>query len=135
MSLSAVILAALLQTAPADVECNQAEADRGVQYAMNQCAYKDYLIADEALNVQWKKTAEIMKLRDENFESTYDERPGYFTTMLKAQRAWLEYRDAHCTNEGYYARGGSLEPLLYSLCKTELTQARTEQLRSLAESD
>ncbi len=125
----------ITQTTSADIECNQAEADRGIQYEMNQCAYKDYLIADEALNVQWKKTTIIIKLRDENFESTYDQRLGYFTTMLKAQRAWLEYRDAHCTNEGYYARGGSLEPLIYSLCKTELTEARTEQLRSLAEND
>ncbi len=102
----------MAQTTSADIECDMAEADKGVQSAMNQCAYKDYLIADEALNVQWTKTAATMKARDENFESVYDKRPGYFTTMLKAQRAWLEYRDAHCTNEGYYARGGSLEPLL-----------------------
>jgi uncharacterized protein YecT (DUF1311 family) len=133
MSLILSLLILAQGVTSADVECDQAKADQGIQYAMNLCAHKDYLIADEALNVQWKITAAEMKLRDENFESTWDERPGYFQTLLDAQRAWIAYRDTHCTSEGYYARGGSLEPLLVSTCKTKLTKERTEQLQFLIE--
>ncbi|MXO90049.1 lysozyme inhibitor LprI family protein [Pontixanthobacter aquaemixtae] len=107
--------------------------DPQVQQEMNWCANQEYLEADAALNAQWKKTAAVMKLRDENFESTSDDRPGYFDTLLAAQRAWLTYRDTHCRSEGYYARGGSLEPLLVATCKTELTEGRTAQLAALVE--
>ncbi|MFZ1741705.1 MAG: lysozyme inhibitor LprI family protein, partial [Pontixanthobacter sp.] len=42
-------------------------------------------------------------------------------------------RDAHCRSEGYYAYGGSLEPLLVSSCKAQLTRQRTDQLVELVE--
>lgn len=118
-------------------ECDQEAADRGVQQEMNICAARDYAKADAELNAQWKLTRDAMKARDEQW-SEYntpdrDNRPGYFDTMLEAQRAWIAYRDAHCRSEGYFARGGSLEPLLVSTCKTSLTQERTRQLRELAE--
>lgn len=121
----------LLQSAYNDAACNQAEADKGIQIEMNICAYHEFVAADAALNSQWKLTADAMKLRDENFESVYDDRLGYFQSLLEAQLAWLTFRDAHCRSEGYYARGGSLEPLLVSTCKTGLTEARTEQLAAL----
>lgn len=128
----------LLLAQPAELpQCNEEAADRGVQQEMNICAHRDFLIADAALNEQWAKTRAMMKLRDEQWNDghapDWDDRPGYFATMLEAQRAWITYRDAHCRSEGYFARGGSLEPLLVSTCKTALTLARTEQLRELAE--
>jgi len=118
-------------------ECDQEAAERGIQSDMNICAYRDYLIADEALNAQWRLTSDAMKQRDRswaeyNTPPRSDDRPGYFETLINAQRAWITFRDAHCRSEGYVARGGSLEPLLVSTCKTALTEARTEQLRELA---
>lgn len=103
------------------------------QQDMNHCARLDYADADAALNQQWRRTAEIMKLRDENFESTFDERPGYFQTLLDGQRAWLQYRERHCVSEGYLFRGGSMEPFMVSTCKTHLTKLRTAELRELVE--
>ncbi len=103
------------------------------QADMNQCAFEDYQVADAELNAQWKKSAAAMRLRDKNFESEYDTRSGYFETMLEAQRAWLAYRDAHCRSEGYFARGGSMEPLLVSSCLAHLTRLRTTQLSELVE--
>ncbi len=107
--------------------------DQMTQQGMNYCAYQDYLAADAELNRQWKKTAAVMKERDEDWDSEYDDRPGYFDTLLAAQRAWILYRDKHCASEGYYARGGSLEPLLVSTCKTKLTKDRTQALQYLIE--
>lgn len=115
--------------------CDYAAAERGVQQEMNLCAAHDFRMADRALNEQWRITSKAMKERDRaRAEWTpTDERPSYFNTLLEAQRAWISFRDAHCRLEGYEARGGSLEPLLVSTCKTHLTKLRTEELRTLAE--
>lgn len=115
-------------------ECDEQAAEMGVQQEMNICAHRDYLIADAALNAQWRLTRQAMRERDSEADKPdWDDRPGYFDTLLEAQRAWIAYRDAHCRSEGYSARGGSLEPLLVSTCKTHLTGLRTAQLRELIE--
>lgn len=115
-------------------ECDEQAAEMGVQQEMNICAHRDYLIADAALNAQWRLTRQAMRERDSEADKPdWDDRPGYFDTLLEAQRAWIAYRDAHCRSEGYAARGGSLEPLLVSTCKTHLTKLRTAQLLELAE--
>ncbi|NQX96204.1 MAG: DUF1311 domain-containing protein [Erythrobacter sp.] len=117
--------------------CDREAADQGVQRAMNICAALEYAAADDELNAQWKRTRAVMKRRDADrleYQPEGDGRPGYMKTLLEAQRAWLQYRDAHCRAEGFNARGGSLEPLLVSTCKTALTQRRTQELKAFAES-
>ena len=113
--------------------CDQARADEGIQPEINRCAHADFLAADADLNAQWKRTAAQMRRLDDEFAPYHDERPGYFDSFLASQRAWLAYRDAHCVNEGYWARGGSMEPMLVSGCLAALTNQRSEQLRQLAE--
>ncbi len=132
--IAAIILLAQATSLP---PCDQEAADRGVQSDMNICAHREYLAADEKLNAQWIETREHMRKMDANtkghIDPARDDRPGYFDTLLEAQRAWIAFRDAHCRSEGYYARGGSLEPLLVSTCNTQLTRQRTQQLRELTE--
>jgi uncharacterized protein YecT (DUF1311 family) len=125
------LLPLLLLAAEPTLDCENAMT----QADMNQCAFKDYQSADAELNAQWQKTSSVMKSRDENFESEYDTRSGYFDTLLEAQRAWLGYRDAQCRSEGYVARGGSLEPLLVSSCMAHLTRLRTAELEELVENN
>lgn len=126
----------LLLSSPELPECDQEAMDAGVQSAMNICAAHEFAAADADLNAQWSITKAAMKERDEGWNESgspaWDKRPGYTASLLEAQRAWIKYRDAHCRVEGYTARGGSLEPLLVSTCKTTLTEARTAQLRELA---
>jgi uncharacterized protein YecT (DUF1311 family) len=133
--IASLLLPLLLQAAPALHDCDQSAADMGIQSALNQCAYRDYLSADAELNTQWKITAAAMKARDTEFAAyggpENDRREGYFEALLEAQRGWLRYRDAHCLLDGYNARCGSLEPLLNSFCKARLTEQRTEELRAL----
>ena len=88
--------------------------DPVAQQEMNWCAHQEYLKADAGLNAQWKVTAAEMKRRDAAWDSSHDERPGYFATLLEAQRAWIKFRDSHCASEGYLFRGGSMEPLMVS---------------------
>lgn len=123
------LLFLLLMESEPPLDCENAMT----QAAMNQCAHQEYQAADAQLNVQWQVTAAAMKLRDQNFASDSDMRKGYFSTLQEAQRAWITYRDAHCRSEGYFARGGSMEPMLVSFCLANVTIARTRQLKQLAE--
>jgi len=108
-------------------------ADPQAQQEMNWCAAQDFHKADAVLNAQWTLTVREMKQRDICDGKSTDGRPGHFAVLLSAQRAWLKYRDAHCDLEGYVFRGGSMEPLLVATCRTELTEARTMQLKDLIE--
>ena len=133
----ALLLPLLLQAAEPLPDCNQAEADRGIQPEMNQCAWRAFRIADAELNAQWPITAAAMKQRDAadaRYKDQRDARLGAYDSLLKAQRAWLVYRDAHCGMDRYAPiSGGSMEPMLTAFCMTQLTRERTEQLRHLAD--
>jgi uncharacterized protein YecT (DUF1311 family) len=104
-----------------------------VQQEMNYCAAKEFHAADEALNAQWEITSAEMKACDARWTGPEDGRPGYFASLLEAQRAWIAFRDAHCRSEAYAFRGGSMEPLINATCRTALTELRIEQLRELVD--
>jgi len=128
------IIPLLLQSAPPPDPAWNCD-DPQVQQEMNWCAGQDYAAADAALNAQWAETAALMKSRDAEWAEyrSDDKRPGFFPSLLEAQRAWLRYRDAHCRVDGYTARGGSLEPFLAATCKARLTRLRTAELKELVE--
>ena len=128
MIIASLLLLSAVAADP-EIDCDNAMA----QFELNACAYKEYERADAAMNAQWKVTTAHMKKIDADFDRTQDTRPGYFDTLLAAQRAWLTYRDQHCTGEGYVMRGGSAEPMVFSGCMTQLTEARTKQLKDLIE--
>ena len=123
-----LLAAGVAQAKPADI-CESPITQRD----MNMCAANDYEAADAALNAQWSRTADAMRARDGDLDRDYDDRPGYFETLLAAQRAWLTYRDKQCASEGYRYRGGSMEPMVVSGCKTRLTKQRTRELADLIE--
>ena len=54
--------------------------DPQVQQEMNWCASRDFAVADERLNTQWKITSEVMKQRDKEWVKigSADTRPGFF---------------------------------------------------------
>lgn len=107
-----------------ETDCNSPQT----QLAMNICAGKDFEAADATLNTEYAKAREYMKSIDGNLSS---ENKGAAKALLDAQRAWITYRDLACTAEGYVVKGGSMEPMVFSECKTRLTQQRIEDLRQL----
>ena len=123
-----LILALALSTAPTEL-CSM----DGPQQAMNQCAYQQFVAADKDLNALWPKAVASAKESDKQRDPKYDNRPGDFETLRAAQRAWITFRDTHCTMEGYQARGGSMEPMLFNLCRETLTRTRISQLESMLE--
>ena len=100
-----------LATAEEDppIDCDNAQ----VQAEMNICAYRDFEAADKELNAQYKKTRAAMVEMDAMYEP---EQRGAEKALLKAQRAWIEYRDGHCEAYGFEAHLGSMEPMLVSGC-------------------
>lgn len=77
------------------------------------CASGKFAQADARLNALWESMP-------------HD--PG----LLKAQRAWLEYRDAMCEAENPATPDGSLYSVFKYLCWAELTNAQAARLQDIA---
>ncbi|WP_422373893.1 lysozyme inhibitor LprI family protein [Roseibium sp.] len=107
-------------------DCNNAMT----QLEMNQCANMDFQAADAELNAVYKKA--MAKMRDTD-SYLPDDLKGAADTLREAQRAWIPYRDKACEAYGFLAKGGSMEPMLYSNCLTDLTNQRVKELQELVE--
>jgi uncharacterized protein YecT (DUF1311 family) len=125
-SVSLFSFAAHAQDQP-DVDCNTAIT----QMEMTYCAQLEFGEADELLNAQYKSTRDVMRKWDAD---SIDELNGAEDALVTAQRAWVTFRDAHCASVGYQAHGGTMEPMLIYGCQAELTRARTDELKQLADS-
>ena len=128
-----IIAAVLLLLAQAEIaEPDQVCDDPQTQLAMNTCASMDFNAADAALNEQWAITAREMRDLDDQIDRDEDQQPGHYETLLEGQRAWLAFRDAQCRSESFFARGGSMQPMLELHCKAYMTELRIQQLRGLS---
>lgn len=108
------------------VDCGKAET----QMEMTYCAEQDLVAADKALNAQYQATRKVAKKRDADSEPDANKADEF---LVKAQRAWVAYRDAQCDSWGYQAHGGSMEPQLIYDCQADLTRKRTAELKALSE--
>ena len=99
------------------------------QMEMNACAAIDFERADAELNAEYRRAIAWARDADREARAPGDDRPGDQATLREAQRAWVAFRDAQCRLEGYEARGGSMEPMLYEGCRARLTRERVRQLR------
>ncbi|MEP1767819.1 MAG: lysozyme inhibitor LprI family protein [Sulfitobacter sp.] len=86
------------------------------QQLMNACAAREYKQADAALNAAWKPA------------KSFADQIGQGPSLLKAQRAWISYRDQACEAHSSPFEGGSLRSLIRSTCLSELTAERTRML-------
>ncbi|MBW4583197.1 MAG: DUF1311 domain-containing protein [Tildeniella nuda ZEHNDER 1965/U140] len=94
-------------------DCNKAQT----QSAMNICAGLSYEEADRALNRAYQ--ALVPKLSATRRQKLTD-----------AQLRWIKFRDAECDFYGSEAEGGSMQPMLVSGCKDQITQRRTADLNT-----
>jgi uncharacterized protein YecT (DUF1311 family) len=120
----------LLMDAPVEadekLDCKNAQT----QMDMNICAQKGFDTADKALNVQYLMTRKAAKARDTDNDGDADQQ-GAEQALIKGQRAWIAYRDAHCDAFAYQVHGGSLETEFGLECQADLTRKRTVELRRL----
>ena len=100
------------------------------QATMNASAGTSYARADAAMTAQWKRTYAYMKGRDGQ-DGSRGGGFGYAAALLESQRAWLKFRDTQCVIEGGQYAGGSAHGMTIAGCRTDLTQARTKQLKTM----
>ncbi|MCJ8205224.1 lysozyme inhibitor LprI family protein [Pseudomonas sp. RGM2987] len=89
------------------------------QGEMNQCAAQQYKAADKELNDLYKQIT--TRLTDD---------PKAKQLLVKAQRAWIGFRDAECEFSASGVEGGSVYPLIYTDCMTAQTKARVEAFKT-----
>ena len=88
-----------------------AECSGNTQSEMNECAANDYKLANRDLNAYYSK----LEKTDE---------------LVKAERAWIAYRDAECNYQAKPFAGGSAAPMVLASCLADLTKQRLQQLIS-----
>lgn len=117
-----------------DINCDDSSApETQTQMGMNFCSYQDYEKADRALNIVWPQVKAKMKALDDSNKDWMPEQANGEENLLKAQRAWIDYRDGHCAAEGAQYAGGSIRPLIEHTCLAGLTRHRTEELLLMLE--
>ena len=97
------------------VDCDNAND----QATMNQCAAQQHAAADTELNALYQLIS--MRLKGQ---------PDRKKLLVETQRAWIAFRDAECTFSASGVEGGSLFPLVYSNCTTDLTKARVQTFKN-----
>jgi len=119
---------ALLLATPAHANCS----DPQTQVEMTDCAQQAYQAADGDLNASYKLAVAAMRAWDADLPKV---QRGAEESLRAAQRAWLPYRDATCTNEAYFYKGGTMEPMVQLNCLERITRQRSEELRTMAEGE
>jgi uncharacterized protein YecT (DUF1311 family) len=105
----------LFSTLAHAVDCDNATD----QTTMNQCAAQQNKAADKELNALYQQITTRLKSN-----------PDSKKLLIGAQRAWVAFRDAECKFSSAGVQGGSVYPLIYSNCVTELTKARVETFKN-----
>lgn len=100
-----------------------------------ECAGADFTYADTALNATYRKITSQLKKELADAYKTKDEYSISYSknrleTLVAAQRAWVAFRDANCTAMASENFGGTLAGLQSIGCETEMTKARTDELKS-----
>ncbi|WP_223435270.1 MULTISPECIES: lysozyme inhibitor LprI family protein [unclassified Pseudomonas] len=105
----------LFTTVAHAVDCDNATD----QATMNQCAAQQNKAADKELNALYQQITARLKDSPESKKQ-----------LIGAQRAWIGFRDAECRFSASGVEGGSVYPLIYSNCITDLTTARVEAFKT-----
>ncbi|PWW01740.1 uncharacterized protein YecT (DUF1311 family) [Hoeflea marina] len=112
-------------------DCN----DPQDQMSMTYCAGVDYETADQALNALWPSVVAAAKANDESVADQARSMgvPTTLQALRAAQHAWISFRDAQCEYEAYAAFGGTMQPMLGSLCLARMTNERIAELKAAME--
>ncbi|MCW1248268.1 lysozyme inhibitor LprI family protein [Pseudomonas sp. SAICEU22] len=97
-------------------------ANAMTQGAMNQCAAQENEAADKELNTLYKQITARLKGNAEAKQ-----------LLVKAQRAWMGFRDAECRFSASGVEGGSVYPMIHNDCVTAVTKARVQRFKNYLE--
>ncbi|WP_260961963.1 lysozyme inhibitor LprI family protein [Pseudomonas citri] len=94
-------------------------ANATTQGDMNQCAAQENKAADKELNSLYQQITARLK-----------DNPETRQMLVKAQRAWISFRDAECSFSASGVEGGSVYPLIHNNCITAQTKIRIEAFKT-----
>jgi len=115
VAISAMAIVALSQRAHAD-ECDNAQ---GGQAGLNECYDKVFKKSDAELNKLYKQIEARLKSDADRTK-----------LLVTAQRAWVAFRDGECNFQSSATAGGSISPMIYSMCLDTETKSRIEDFKS-----
>jgi len=120
VSLAFMLAVAALATAaqaagPAPLNCDSPMT----QMEMTHCASRDFYAADTELNAAYRALGKMLDAHGRDL-------------LTISKRKWIEWRNAECTFRTYGSEDGSAHRMVVSICLTELTKARTTQLKKLS---
>lgn len=110
------------------LDCNKSDL---TQLDMNFCAHTDYVAADRILNKIWPKVMAWAKERDLDIAQDQPHSAQTLQNLLKAQRAWVDYRDGHCATKSALFTNDTIGPMIVNACLENLTKIRAAQLIAL----
>lgn len=99
---------------------------------MKMCTYAAYGEADKVLNSVYKSAVAGLKGGATGQSAGSDEKEK-LKRLVKAEQAWIVYRDAECELQGVEMLGGTGEGLVVDGCLYELTTQRAKSLSELFE--
>lgn len=100
---------------------------------MNQCSAQEYRKADARLNALYAKLLHAFQkeiaqaARSKDLERKTGGERGLLL-LRQAERAWIQYRDLHCAAARHETEPGSMSPMVFSNCMTQLTEHRIRAL-------
>jgi uncharacterized protein YecT (DUF1311 family) len=91
-------------------------AEAQTQADMNICWGNEYKTADAQLNKTYQKLIALLEADDK-------------AQLKNVEAAWIKYRDANCEFVADQYKGGSMRPMIYAMCLTDVTTNRTTELK------
>ncbi|MDB5524393.1 MAG: urease-associated protein [Rhizobium sp.] len=110
-----------------DLDCTSPQD----QPSTTACAVDDLGKADDELNAVYQRAMKYQADLDKDMTEINPANIGAVKALKKAERAWIEYRDAHCEAVGFANLGGTAYATFVVGCEAELTRNRTRELKQL----
>ncbi|MGK6311369.1 lysozyme inhibitor LprI family protein [Neorhizobium sp. DT-125] len=115
-----VILGAAAMIPMTDVHADDACYNKAQsQSAMTECSVNDLKPVDDELNKLYKEMETRLKGDDDTKKA-----------LIDAQKKWVAFRDAECTLSTIRTAGGSINPMNFNICATDLTSKRIDDFKS-----
>ena len=89
------------------------------QATMSECAGKALQKSDAELNATYDQIRQRLKNAPETLK-----------LLVGAQRAWIAFRDAECDFSTSPSAGGTIHPMIYTICADRMTRRRVDDLKA-----
>lgn len=130
-SLSLLLITLSLIAIPATKAAAADECDYGSSVQRHECTAAILVIADQELNKVYQAIKQ--RLDTIGLAGTFGaaEAQEQSLRLVKAQRAWITFRDAECELQGSTFLGGMGQGSVVTQCHLEMTRTRVQVLKDL----